>query len=177
MKFRILRFKKLRSTNDTAIRMVKSSNLNYGMIIADSQSNGRGQYGRKWISFKGNLFVSIFYNLDNINYSIEKLTKINCNLVKKAISKFYKRKITLKAPNDLLIDNKKICGILQEKITKNDKKFLVIGIGINIIKSPNIFNYPTTNLYEITGKKFSYKLVAESLKLIFEKKFSKFKKK
>ena len=45
MKFRILRFKKLRSTNDTAIRMVKSSNLNYGMIIADSQSNGRGQYG------------------------------------------------------------------------------------------------------------------------------------
>ena len=63
MKFRILRFKKLRSTNDTAIRMVKSSNLNYGMIIADSQSNGRGQYGRKWISFKGNLFVSFFYCL------------------------------------------------------------------------------------------------------------------
>ena len=60
MKFRILRFKKLRSTNDTAIRMVKSSNLKCGMIIAESQSNGRGQYGRKWISFKGNLFVSFF---------------------------------------------------------------------------------------------------------------------
>ena len=54
MKFRILRFKKLRSTNDTAIRMVKSSNLKCGMIIAENQSNGRGQYGRKWISFKGN---------------------------------------------------------------------------------------------------------------------------
>ncbi len=68
MKFRILRFKKLRSTNDTAIRMVKSSNLNYGMIIADSQSNGRGQYGRKWISFKGNLFVSFFYVYKSLNF-------------------------------------------------------------------------------------------------------------
>ena len=42
MKFRIFRFKKLRSTNDTAIRMVKSSNLNYGMIIADSQREENG---------------------------------------------------------------------------------------------------------------------------------------
>ena len=85
MKFRILRFKKLRSTNDTAIRMVKSSNLNYGMIIADSQSNGRGQYGRKWISFKGNLFVSFFYNFGNVNLSLKRLTRLNCSLVKKFI--------------------------------------------------------------------------------------------
>ena len=87
MKFRILRFKKLRSTNDTAIRMIKSSNLNYGMIIADSQSNGRGQYGRKWISFKGNLFVSFFYNLENMDLNLTKITKLNCILVKKLISK------------------------------------------------------------------------------------------
>ena len=73
-----------------------------------------------------------------------------------------------------MIDNKKICGILQETITKKDQNFLIIGIGINIVKSPSISNYPTTNLYEITGKKFSYKLVANSLKSIFEKKLSKF---
>ena len=45
MKFKILRFKKLISTNDTAIRMIRSSNLMYGMIIAERQINGRGQYG------------------------------------------------------------------------------------------------------------------------------------
>jgi len=104
MKFRILRFKKLRSTNDTAIRMVKSSNLNYGMIIADSQSNGRGQYGRKWISFKGNLFVSFFYNLENMDLTMTKITKLNCILVKKLISKYYKKRIVYKKPNDLLIE-------------------------------------------------------------------------
>ena len=59
-------------------------------------------------------------------------------------------------------------------ILYEDQNFLIIGIGINIVKSPSISNYPTTNLYEITGKKFSYKLVANSLKSIFEKKLSKF---
>ncbi len=174
MKFRKFIFKRVNSTNNSAINIIKRFNINHGMIISDYQKKGRGQYGRKWISFKGNLFVSFFYDLDKTNLSIKNLTRLNCDLVKKTISNFYKKKIIFKAPNDLLIDNKKICGILQETITKKDQNFLIIGIGINIVKSPSISNYPTTNLYEITGKKFSYKLVANSLKSIFEKKFSKF---
>ena len=174
MKFRKFIFKRVNSTNNSAINIIKRFNINHGMIISDYQKNGRGQYGRKWISFKGNLFVSFFYDLDKTNLSIKNLTRLNCDLVKKTISNFYKKKIIFKAPNDLLIDNKKICGILQETITKKDQNFLIIGIGINIVKSPSISNYPTTNLYEITGKKFSYKLVANSLKSIFEKKLSKF---
>ena len=174
MKFRKFIFKRVISTNNSAINIIKRFNINHGMIISDYQKKGRGQYGRKWISFKGNLFVSFFYDLDKTNLSIKNLTRLNCNLVKKTISNFYKKKIIFKPPNDLLIHNKKICGILQETITKKDQNFLIIGIGINIVKSPSISNYPTTNLYEITGKKFSYKLVANSLKSIFEKKFSKF---
>jgi BirA family biotin operon repressor/biotin-[acetyl-CoA-carboxylase] ligase len=61
MKFKIFRFKKVESTNNTAIRIIKNSNINYGMIISESQNNGRGQYGKKWISYKGNLFVSFFF--------------------------------------------------------------------------------------------------------------------
>ena len=100
MKFKILRFKKLISTNDTAIRMIRSSNLMYGMIIAERQINGRGQYGKKWVSYKGNLFVSFFYNLKNFKISLNKLTKINCLIVKKCISQYYKKKIHFKKPND-----------------------------------------------------------------------------
>ena len=177
MKFKILRFKKLRSTNDTAIRMVKSSNLNYGMIIADSQSNGRGQYGRKWISFKGNLFVSFFYNLENIDLNLNKITKLNCILVKKLISKYYKKRIIYKKPNDLLIKEKKICGILQEIINKQNQKFLILGIGINLIKNPIISNYPTTNLNDLINKKISKRNIEIQLKKIFEKNLEIYKHK
>ena len=60
MKFRIFKFKKVDSTNNTAIRIIKNSNIKYGMVISEIQKNGRGQYGNKWISYKGNLFVSFF---------------------------------------------------------------------------------------------------------------------
>ena len=99
---------------------------------------GRGQYGKKWISHKGNLFVSFFHELKNINLSIPRLTKINCLLVKKLLTNYYKKNIIFKKPNDLLIQKKKISGILQETVSIFDNKFLIIGIGINIKKSPKI---------------------------------------
>ena len=176
MKFRILRFKRLISTNDTAIRMIRSSNLMYGMIIAERQINGRGQYGRKWISLKGNLFVSFFYNLDNINLNMTQITKINCVLVKKLISKYYKKRIIYKKPNDLLIKGKKICGILQETINKLNKKFLIVGIGINLVKNPVIKDYPVINLNDLINKKISKKKIEIELKNIFEKNLKKFVK-
>ena len=176
MKIRKFNFKKVNSTNNTAIKVIRNSNLNYGMIVSETQKNGKGQYGRKWISYKGNLFVSFFFNLDRFDLTIKQLTKKNCMLVKKLISNFYKKKIVFKAPNDLLINNKKISGILQESITINDYRYLIIGIGINIIKSPNIRNYPTTNLFELLGKKIDYKLITNLLRSIFEKNILKYYK-
>jgi len=173
MKFKIFRFKKVKSTNSTAIRIIKNYKFNYGMIISETQNKGRGQYGKKWISYKGNLFVSFFYKIENLDVSVKQLTKINCMLVRELLSKFYKEKITFKKPNDLLINKKKICGILQESISIFDKKYLVVGIGINLIKNPNIKNYPTINLYKLTNKKISKKKIENKLKKIFEEKLTK----
>ena len=61
MKLRIFRFKKVKSTNNTALRIIKKSDVKYGMIISEIQTNGRGQYGKKWISYRGNLFTSFFF--------------------------------------------------------------------------------------------------------------------
>ena len=173
MRIKRFNFKKVNSTNRTAIKIIKNSKFDYGMVVSENQKNGKGQYGKKWISYKGNLFVSLFYNIDNIDSSIKKLTRMNCLLVKKLISKFYKKEIFFKSPNDLLINKKKISGILQEIIIKDDKKYLIVGIGINIVKSPNINKYPTTNLLEVVGKKIDYKKMVNQLKLIFEKDLSK----
>ena len=176
MKLKQFNFKKVKSTNQTAIRLIKSSKNEFGLIVSEAQSKGKGQYGRKWISYKGNIFLSFFYKLENINLSLSSLTKINCFLVKDVISKYYKKKITFKLPNDLLINKKKICGILQEKIEKSKKQYLIVGIGFNLIKSPNIPNYPTTNLLKITNQKINKKKFVKELKITFEKFLSKYYK-
>ncbi len=176
MKLKIFRFKKVRSTNNTAIRIIKHSNFENGMIISEIQTNGRGQYGKKWNSYKGNLFISFFFRLENFKISLNQLTKINCLTVRKLLSKYCKNRIIFKKPNDLLIDKKKICGILQERINKFNKKYLIVGIGINLIKSPNIKNYPTTNLIKLTKKKISKKKIEYELKRLFELNLTKLNK-
>ena len=176
MKLKKFKFKRVKSTNNTAIRIIKENNYNLGMVIAETQTNGRGQYGRKWISSKGNLFVSFFNELNKTNLSINTITKINCLLVKKLLSTFTRKKIIFKKPNDLLIDKKKISGILQEVIFLNNKKFLITGIGINIIKNPYIKNYPATNLQEVTKKSISKSNVENKLKQLFEKNLPKLDK-
>tara|TARA_Y100000591_G_C21329763_1_gene449571 strand:+ start:20 stop:556 length:537 start_codon:yes stop_codon:yes gene_type:complete len=173
MKFRKFKFKKVKSTNNTAIRIIKKTKYNLGMIIAETQVNGRGQYGKKWISLKGNLFISFFNELNQKNLPIKAITKINCLLVKKSLSSFTRKKILFKKPNDLLVEKKKICGILQEIILVKNKKFLITGIGINIKKNPIIRNYPTTNLQEIAKKSVSKLSVEIKLKQFFEKNLSK----
>ena len=75
-----------------------------------------------------------------------------------------------------MINKKKISGILQEKIEKSHKKYFVIGIGINLIKNPNLPNYPTTNLFDITKKKINKKKIEKELKITFEKFLSKYYK-
>ena len=61
MKIKKFKFKQVVSTNKTAIRIIKKTRLFNGMIISDLQKSGKGQYGKKWISYKGNLFLSFFF--------------------------------------------------------------------------------------------------------------------
>ncbi len=107
MKLKQFNYKKVKSTNKTAISLITNSKFSFGAVISETQSAGRGQYGRRWISYKGNIFISIFYRLEKIDLSIGSLTKKNCFLVKNVISKYCKKKIFFKPPNDLLIDKKK----------------------------------------------------------------------
>ena len=176
MRLKIFRFKSVHSTNSTAIRIIRKTNYQTGMVISDIQIKGRGQYGKKWISLKGNLFVSFFYNLGNIKLSLKRLTKFNCLLVKKFIQIYYKKNIIYKKPNDLLIEKKKICGILHETVKKFDQNYLIVGIGLNLVKNPIIKNYNTTNLFKLIKKKIPKKKIEKQLKIIFEQNISKIKR-
>ena len=176
MKFKVFKFKKVKSTNSTAIRIIKDTNFQNGMVISDLQTNGRGKYGKKWVSLKGNLFVSFFFNIENINLSLRKFTRFNCLSVKKLIQIYYKKKIFYKKPNDLLVNKKKICGILQETLKKLDKNYIIVGVGLNLVRNPIIKNYRTTNLFELVKKKIPKKKIEKELKVIFEQNISKVKR-
>jgi len=167
MILRKFKYKCVSSTNDVAISLIKQKNIKSGIVISQMQKKGRGRRGRKWISHKGNLFVSIFFSLEKIKMNIAQLTKNNANLIIKLLSRYYNKKINLKLPNDILIRRKKICGILQETIKKNDAKYLIVGIGINLVKSPIIKGYPTTNLYDLTKNKISINKASKELRYIF----------
>ena len=106
--------------------------------------------------------------------SFKKLTNINFILFKILLSHYYKNNIVFKKPNDLLIDKKKICGILQETLFKRNKKYLIVGVGINLIKNPNIVNYQATNLFSQIKKKISKQKMENQIKKIFELKLGKF---
>jgi len=161
-------YKSTNSTNDIAINLIKKKNIQKGFVISKIQKKGRGQMGKKWISYKGNLFVSIFFSLKNINLTLRELTNINANLIIKFISFYCKKKIKLKLPNDILINKKKVCGILQEVVQKKGIKYLIVGVGLNLVKSPYIKDYPTTNLYELTKTKINVRNASKRLILIYK---------
>ena len=165
MKIKKFLYKKVNNTNDLAIKIIKRG-YNSGIIIAEEQKKGRGQYGRKWLSFKGNLFLSVFFKI-NKKKSLNQIIQFNRNIIKKVLSSLFKINISIKLPNDLLIGKKKICGILQETIEKNNIKYLIVGIGVNLIRSPKISSYPTTNLYELTEKKICINKIIKDLKYIY----------
>ena len=171
MKLKKINLKNTNSTNDEAIKKIKKG-MDNGIIITQTQNRGRGRYGKKWISIKGNLFMSIFYELKK-NILLKKITKDNCYLVKKSFSNLIKYKISIKPPNDLLIKSQKFCGILQETIIFRKKKFIIIGIGVNISKNPIIKDYPTTNLSKYAKKKINRNMVFTNIRKTFEKKLSK----
>ena len=162
-------YKSVNSTNEIAINLIRQKKIKAGFVIAEKQKKGRGQRGNKWISYKGNLFVSVFFSLEKINLSLKQLTRTNAKLIIKLISYYYKEKIKLKLPNDILINKKKICGILQEKIEINDISYLIVGIGLNLVKSPKIKQYPTTCLYDLTETKISINKISNELKYIYKK--------
>jgi BirA family biotin operon repressor/biotin-[acetyl-CoA-carboxylase] ligase len=165
MKFKIFKFESVTSTNDVAINLIKEKHREIGYIYAKKQTKGRGTYGKDWVSDEGNLFGTIFFPLKDEYPPFNEFSIINPVIISSVIQNFCKKKnISFKWPNDVFVNQKKICGILQELITANSRKFLIIGIGLNIISNPKInTKYQTTNILFETKKKPSIK---EMIRLI-----------
>jgi len=173
MKFQIYKFNSVTSSNDMAINLIKRENKISGCVYTDKQTKGRGTKGQKWISNKGNFFGSLFFPLKKNYPPFNEFSIINAVIISKVIRNFCEKKsINVKWPNDIFVNKKKICGILQEVINFCGLEYLIIGIGINIISNPEIHaKYKATNILSETGNKPSTKEISYLIKSYYEQFF------
>ena len=68
MKLQVVKYNFVDSTNNIAIRRIKKGKIKPTLILANSQKKGRGQYGRKWISYRGNIFITVYFKLKKKNF-------------------------------------------------------------------------------------------------------------
>ena len=172
------------STNDVAIKKAKKGLPEGSSYLAYLQTNGRGRNNNQWESMQGNLFLSTIFRPNTSKVNWHQLSLIIGISIVEILPKLGVRKnqIKLKWPNDVLVEGKKISGVLLESFDD----FIVAGIGMNILKNPqNEQKWSTTKLYDHTNKNFSLKYIADIILevifknyVIWEKKgFSYFKEK
>jgi BirA family biotin operon repressor/biotin-[acetyl-CoA-carboxylase] ligase len=155
----LLTFETVDSTNTEALRLVKKGVRGNFVVLARQQTGGRGRSSKEWISADGNLYATILLESKLAISVCPQLSFLIANAIYDSIEFFASRqhkslKIELKWPNDILINGKKIAGILLESINIQGKNNIVIGIGVNIAQTPAILQDQASSLYD-EGIKFS----------------------
>ncbi len=139
------------STNSEALRLVKSGTTKNKIIIANKQTAGRGRNNRFWHSLQGNLYSTLVLQY---KFSQEILTQtplvISLALHKtiRALIPDPTKSVKIKWPNDILVDGKKISGILIETASFGQINYLIIGVGVNILNYPKNIDQDATCLID-----------------------------
>ncbi|MGB9677647.1 MAG: biotin--[acetyl-CoA-carboxylase] ligase [Candidatus Ratteibacteria bacterium] len=155
-------YEKVTSTMDIAKNLVKEGKE--GIVVAEMQIEGRGRYGRKWLSPIGGLYFSFVLRKSKITDFLSEI--ISLSLVE-TMKNFGIENCKIKFPNDIIINEKKICGILIEKIDN----FYITGIGINVKKNKELKESQYICLEDIIEKDLEIRDVLN----VFLKSFKKIK--
>lgn len=147
------------STNSYLKELCGNNKLNdYTVVVANRQTSGRGQMGTSWDSESGkSLTASVFVDVSFLNLDSHFYISIIVSLAMvKTLNQSSIPKLYIKWPNDILSENKKICGILIENIFKqNNLKSTIIGVGLNVNQT-EFKNLPqASSLKNITGVNYS----------------------
>lgn len=176
---KIFYFEEVESTQNVAKTLVDAGLEEGTVVIAEKQTRGRGRVGREWFSPKGGLWLSIILKPNIPTSKVQRLSLLAGVAVAKTLKKLYKLNAKLKWPNDVLIEGKKICGILVEASGDVDKvNYVIVGIGINInvrFTGRRELSTTATSILELLGKEVS--MVKLTVKLLeeFEKLYLEFK--
>ena len=161
------------STNTTAMQMAEEGAPHGTLVVADRQDSGKGRRGRSWVMPAGiAIAMSIVLKPEELlPGNAPMLTLVSALAVAGAIREQTGLKAAIKWPNDIVIDGKKVCGILTEMSTQIDyNNHIVVGIGINVHNEqfPEELIDRATSLYLASGKHFSRAALVEAVCESFE---------
>jgi BirA family biotin operon repressor/biotin-[acetyl-CoA-carboxylase] ligase len=126
-------FKEVDSTNDVAKYLAENGAEGGTVVVAEIQNRGKGRRGKTWISPPGGVWMSIILRPDIPPSKAPQLTLVTGVAVAETLKKELKLDVGIKWPNDILIGNKKVCGILTEvNASINKVNYVVVGIGIDM---------------------------------------------
>lgn len=164
--FSIKKFRRLASTNTAAQQYAQQGAREGLVIVADYQTQGRGRLGRKWVSPPGqDLLFSILLRPPLSPSKAPLLTQLICRSVASVLKKYYGLLPAFKRPNDLLIQGKKICGVLVESQSNGSQRldYVVIGIGLNVNSSISNRVPTAVSLKELQGKELRKELLLKRI--------------
>lgn len=160
------------STNEYAKSMLKKGAVHGTLIVAKQQLNGRGRRGRRWVSAPGDgIFMSLIVQPKLPLDKTALTTLIAALAVTEAVKEVACISPGIKWPNDILIKEKKVCGILTElEVSHNRPSFVIVGIGINVNMKvlPLQLKDIATSLYMQTGVRYENDKIIDSCMRHFE---------
>ncbi len=167
-------FKQVDSTNRAAKELARKGGEHGSIVVAEVQTQGRGRLGRRWESPKGGIYMSIILKPDMHPTQITLLTLLSGVVVIRTIQRICKLDVGLKWPNDIMVSDKKLGGVLCEMEGESERvDFVVIGIGIDANCDASV-DIPTTSLRAETGGDVDITRIIQVILEEFEVVYSKF---
>lgn len=168
----------LDSTNTKAKQLAEEGYPTGTLVIAEKQDAGRGRRGKNWVSVEGaGIFMTLLLKPEINPNNASMLTLVAALAVSGAITKCTGRSAGIKWPNDIVMQGKKVCGILTEMSAQVDYiNHVVVGIGINVHNEsfPEEISHMATSLYLATGMHFDRAALIEETLEQFEKYYEVF---
>ncbi len=159
----IFHFQELETTMDKARFLAKNDAPHLSVVIAENQTIGRGRLNRKWFSSKGGLWFTLILKPDTpppLSYIYNFMASLSLST---SLRRLFDVNVNVKWPNDLLLNGKKLAGLLSEMETRGDMvEFINIGIGINVNNQPQKHEPKAISLKDVLNKTVSRKLILET---------------
>lgn len=177
----VLYFDTIDSTNTKAQELAEKGYPSGTLVVADKQESGKGRRGRSWVSPSGTgIFMTLMIKLDINPNNASMLTLVAALAVAKAITSVTGEEAMIKWPNDIVVNSKKVCGILTEMNAQFDYiNHIVVGIGINVHNESfpeEISQMASSLMIEAGGKRFHRaQIIAETMSY-FEQYYDTFLK-